>query len=198
MINGDRNSGTARKNLSYRSQIAIYSYIYIAFQNILSAILGSPFWIPKIRCQIHNQPPRRLLSTELCGNCVVFQNYMSDILDIRHFAKGIEIWDQWDNFFLAVQLFRSPLIIVRIKSQYSFVSKKNYEKKNSRFFGIFLQIWRHIGFPAEQTQFWPRILEEQTQNYKETWVSFKNFSFSVMRMRIEHKSKNCSSWSLMG
>ena len=93
----------------------------------MSTILGPPFWIPKIRCQIH--PPRKLLSTEFCGNCVVFQNYMSDILDIHHFAKGIAIWDQWNRFFLAVQLFRSPLIIVRIKSQYSFGSKNNYEKK---------------------------------------------------------------------
>ena len=97
---------------------------------------------------LNNQPPRKLLSTEFCGNCVVFQNYISDILDIRHLAKGIAIWDRWDKFFLAVQLFWSPLIIVRIKSQYSFGSKKNYEKKNSRFFGTFFQIWRHIGFPT--------------------------------------------------
>ena len=34
--------------------------------------------------------------------------------------------------------------------------------------------------------------------YKETWVSLKNFSFSVMRIKPEHKSKTCSSWSLMG
>ena len=101
----------------------------LAFQNIMSAILGPPFWILKIRCQIHNQPPLKLLSTEFCGNCVGFQNYMSDKLDICHFAKGIAIWDRWDKFFLAVQLFRSPLIIVRTKSQYSFGSKKNYEKK---------------------------------------------------------------------
>ena len=51
------------------------------------------------------------------------------VLDICHFAKGIAIWDRWDNFFLVVQLFRSSLIIVRIESQYSFGSKKNYEKK---------------------------------------------------------------------
>ena len=75
-----------------------------------------------------------------------FQNYMSDILDIRHFAKSMAIWDRWDNFFLAVQLFRSLLTIVSIKFQYSFGSKKNYEKENSWFFGTFLQIWRHIGF----------------------------------------------------
>ena len=55
-----------------------------------------------------------------------------------------------------------------------------------------------LDFLLDQTQFWPRILEEHTQNYKETWVSFKYFSFSVMRMRLEQKSKNCSSWSLMG
>ena len=84
------------------------------------------------------------VSQKSCG----FQNCMSDILDIRHFAKGMAIWNRWDNSFLAVQLFRSPLIIVRIESQYSFGSKKNYEKKNSRFFGTFLQIWRHIGFPT--------------------------------------------------
>ena len=114
MINGDQNSWS--------------------FQNIMSAILGPPFWIPKIRSQIHDQPPRKLLSTEFCGNYVVFQNYMSNILDIRDFAKGIAFWDWWDKFFLAVQLFRSPLIIVKIKSQYSFGSKKNYEKKK---FSIF-------------------------------------------------------------
>ena len=99
----------------------------------MSAILSSPIWILKIRSQIHNQRPRKLLSTEFRGNHVVFQNYMSDILDIRHFAKDIAIWDRWDKFFLAVQLFRLPLIVVRIKSQYSFGSKKNYEKKISIF-----------------------------------------------------------------
>ena len=109
----------------------------LTFQNIMSAILGLPFWIPKIRCQIHNQPPWKLFSTEFCGNCVVFQNYMSDILDIRHFAKGVAIWVGRDKFFLAVQLFRSPLIIVRIKSQYSFGSKKIYELKKFPIFWYF-------------------------------------------------------------
>ena len=73
------------------------------------------------------------VSRKLCG----FQNCMSDILDICYFAKATAIWDRWDNFFLIVQLFPSPLIIVTIKS---FSSKKNHEKKNSRFFGSFLQI----------------------------------------------------------
>ena len=41
------------------------------------------------------------------------------------------------TIFLAVQLFRSPLIIVRIKSQYSFDSKKNYEKKKFPIFWYF-------------------------------------------------------------
>ena len=164
----------------------------------MSAILGPPFWIPKIRCQIHNQLPRKLLSTEFCGNCVVFQNHISDILGIRHFAKDIAIWDRWDKFFLPVQLFRSPLIIVRIKSQYSSGSKKYYEKKIPDFLVLFSKFCAILDFLLDQTQFWPRILEEHTQNYKKTWVSFKNFSFSVMRMRLEHKSKNCSSWSLMG
>ena len=163
----------------------------------MSAILGPPFRVPKIRCQIQNQRPRKLFNTEFHGNCVVFQNYMSDILDIRHFAKGIVIWDRWDNFFLAVQLFRSPLIIVRIKSQYSFGSKKNYEKKIPDFLVLFSKFGAILDFLLDQTQFWPRILEEHTQNYKEIWVSFKNFLFSVMRMRLEHKSKNYS-WSLMG
>ena len=170
----------------------------LAFQNIMSAILGPPFWIPKNRCQVHNQPPRKLLSTEFCGICVAFQNCMSDILYIRHFAKGIAIWDRWAKFFLAVQLFRSPLIIVRIKSQYSFGSKKSYEKKIPDFLVLFSKFGAILDFLLDQTQFWPRILEEHTQNYKETWVSFENFSFSVMRMRLEHKSKKCSSWSLMG
>ena len=152
----------------------------------MSAILGLPFWIPNIRCQIHNQPLRKLLSTEFCGNCVVFQNYVSDILDIRHFAKGIAIWDRWDTFFLAVQLFWSPLIIVRTKAQYSFVRKKIMKKKISDFLVLFSKFGAILDFLLDQTQFWPRTLEEHTQNYKETWVSFKNFSFSVMRMRLEH------------
>ena len=65
---------------------------------------------------------------------------MSDILDIRHFVKGMAIWDRWDNFFLAVQLFRSPLIIVRIESQYSFGSKKNMKKKFSIFWYFSLNV----------------------------------------------------------
>ena len=144
----------------------------------MSAILGPPFWIPKIRCQIHNQPPLKLLSTEFCDNCVVFQNYMSDILDIRHFAKGIAIWDRWDKFFLAVQLFRSPLIIVTIKSQYSFGSKKKlWKKKIPDFLVLFSNFGAILDLLLDQTQFWPRILEEHTQNYKETWVSLKNSRF---------------------
>ena len=101
-----------------------------------SKLLCLPFRIPKIRCEIHNQPPRKLLSTEFCGNCVVFQNYMSDVLDI--------LFEIGEKFFLAVQLFRSPLIIVPIL----FWLEKKLWKKNSRFFGTFLQIWRHIGFPT--------------------------------------------------
>ena len=159
--------------------------------------VGSAILISKIQCQIRKQPPRKLLSTEFCGNCMVFQNYVSDILDIRHFAKGIAIWDRWDKFFLAVQLFRSPLIIVRIKSQYSFGSKKKYEKKNPDFLVLFSKFGAILDFLLDQTQFWSRILEDY-QNSKETWVSFENFSFSVMRMRLEHNLKNCSSWSLMG
>ena len=165
----------------------------------LSKILCPPFQIPKIPCQIQNQRPRKLFSTEFCGNCVVFQNYMSDILDIRHFAKGIAIWDRWDNFFLATQLCRSPLIIVRIKSQYSFRSnKKLWKKKIPDSLVLFSKFGAILDFLLDETQFWPWILEEHTQNYKEIWVSYKNFSFSVMRMRLEHKSKNRSSWSLMG
>ena len=117
----------------------------------LSKILCSPFWIPKIRYQIHNQPPRKLLSTEFCGNCVVFQNYMSDILDIRHFAKVIAVWDRWDKFFLAVQLFRSPFIIVKIKSQYSFGSKNNYENKK------FPNFWYFSPNLAPYWSYWTKL-----------------------------------------
>ena len=42
------------------------------------------------------------------------------------------IWDRWDNFFLAIQLFRSSLIIVRIKSQFRilfWLEKKLWKKK---------------------------------------------------------------------
>ena len=97
------------RNLWVQSSTKIVGFPKYYVFHIGSAILnsGNP---------IHNKPPRKLLNTEFCGNCVVFQNYMSDILDIRHLTKGIAIWDQWDNFFLAVQLFRSALIIVRIKS----------------------------------------------------------------------------------
>ena len=149
--------------------------------------MSPPFWIPKIRCKIHNQRPRKLVSREFRKNRVVFENYISDILDIRHFAKGIAIWDRRDKFFLAVQLFRSPLITVIIKSEYSFDWKKNYEKKIPDFFVLFCKFGAILDFLMDPTQFWSRILEEHTQNYKETWVSLKNFSFSVMRMRLEHK-----------
>ena len=64
-------------------------------------------------------------------------------LHVRHieyplFCEGYGYLRSVRQFFLAVQLLRSPLIIVRIKSQYSFGSKKNYEQKNSRFFGTYL------------------------------------------------------------
>ena len=140
----------------------------LAFQTIMP--LGLPFWIPKIRCEIHNQPPRKFLSTEFSGNCVVFQNYMSDVLDI--------LFEIGEKFFLAVQLFWSPLIIVRIKSRYPFGQKKNYEKKIPDFLVLFSKFGAILDFLLDQTQFWPPIL----QDYKETWLSFKNFSFSVMRM----------------
>ena len=116
-------------------------------------------------------------------------------LHVRHigyplFCERWDRWNRWDNFFLAVQLFRSPLIIVRIKSQYSFGWKKNYEKRIPDFLLLFSKFGAILDFPLDQTQFWPRILEEHTQNYKDTWFSFGNFSFSVMRMRLEHKLKN--------
>ena len=74
-------------------------------------------------------------------------------LHVRHigyplFCEGYGYLRSVRQFFFSIQLFRSPSIIVRIKSQYSFGSKKNYEKKNCRFFGTFLQTWRHIGFPT--------------------------------------------------
>ena len=111
-------------------------------------ILCPPYWV--LHFEFRKSDAKFIISDlkspqkKSCG----FQNCVSDILDIRHFAKGTAIWDRWNNFFLAVKLFRSPLIIVRIETQYSFGSKKHYEKKNSRFFGIFLKIWRHIGFPT--------------------------------------------------
>ena len=43
----------------------------LGFQNTMSAILSPPFWIPKIRCQIHIQRPQKLLSTEFRGNRVI-------------------------------------------------------------------------------------------------------------------------------
>ena len=43
-----------------------------------------------------------LLSGEFRGNRVVSNIVMSDMLDIRQFAKSMVVWDQWDIFFLAV------------------------------------------------------------------------------------------------
>ena len=106
----------------------------------MSAILDPLFRKMEIRCQIRNQGPQNpknsknpmspksseyRVSRKSCG----FQNCMSDILDICYFAKGMAIWDRWGNFFLAVQLFWSPLIIVRIESQYCFRLKKKLWKK---------------------------------------------------------------------
>ena len=158
----------------------------------MSAILGPPFWIPKSRCQIHNQPPRKLLSTEFCSNCVVFQNYMSDILDIRHFAKGIAIWDRWDEFFPAVQLFRSPLIIVRIKSQYSFGSKKNYEQKKFPIFWYFSQnlapywisYWTKLNFDHGFLKSTPKTIRKHEFRWKifcfQSWEWGLNISQKIV------------------
>ena len=41
----------------------------------MSAILGPPFWILKIRCRISNQRPQKPWSTELCKN-----RWLSNIL----------------------------------------------------------------------------------------------------------------------
>ena len=43
----------------------------LSIENIMSAILGPSFWIPKIQCQIHNQLSQKLLSREFRGNRVV-------------------------------------------------------------------------------------------------------------------------------
>ena len=91
-------------------------------RQIGSAILNSENPIKFITS--NPKPLEYRVSRKSCAS----QNCMSDMLDIHHFAKGTAIWDRWDNFFLAFQLFRSPLIIVRIKSPYSFGSKRNYEK----------------------------------------------------------------------
>ena len=124
-------------------------------------------------------------------------------LHVRHigyppFCEGYGYLRLVRQFFSRSSTIRSPLIIVRIKSQYSFGSKKNYEKKIIDFLVLFFKLGAILDFRLDQTQFWSQILEEHTQNYMETWFSFGNFSFSVMRMRLEYKLKNCSSWSLMG
>ena len=84
------------------------------------------------------------------------------VLEIRQFPKGIAFWVRRDKFFIAVQLFRSPLIVVGIKS---FGSKENYEKKISDFLVLLSKFGAILNFLMDQTQFWPRILEEHTQNY---------------------------------
>ena len=144
----------------------------------LSKIFSPPFSIEKIWCQIHNQPPRKLLSTEFCGNCAVFQNYMSDILDIRHFAKGIAIWYRRDKFFLAVQLFRSPLIIVRIKSQYSFGSKKIMKKK----FPIF---WYFSPYLAPYWIFYQNKLNFDHRFLKSTPKTIRKHGFRLKISRFQ-------------
>ena len=59
------------------------------FKNIMFAILGPPFWIPKFRCQIHNQRPQKLLSTEFRGNRVV-----SKIACSTYWISAI-LWRVW-------------------------------------------------------------------------------------------------------
>ena len=150
----------------------------------MSAILSPPFLIPKIRCQIHNQRPQKLLSTKFRGNRVV-----SEITCPTYWISTI---------LRIVWLFQIGETIFRIKFQYSFDSKKNYEKKNFRFLVLFSKFGARLDFLLDQTKFWPWILEVHTQNDKETWFSLENFSFPVMRMRLEHKLKNCSFSSLRG
>ena len=165
----------------------------------MSAIFDPPFWKMEIQCQIRNQRPQKLLSTEFRGNHVICK-IACPTYWISAILQRVSLFEiRGDNFFLAVQLFRSPLIIVRIETQYSFSSKKNYEKKKILdFLVLFSKFGAILDFLLDQTQFWPRILGKHTKNCKETWFSFGNFSFSVMRMRLEHKLQNCSSWTLMG
>ena len=58
------------------------------------------------------------------------------------------------------------------------------EKKIADFLVLFSKFGAILDFLLDQTQFWPRILEEYTQNYKETWFSFRNFSFSVIKIVV--------------
>ena len=51
------------------------------------------------------------------------------------------------------------------------------KKKIPDFLVLFSKFGAILDSLLDQTQFRPRILEEHTQNYKETWVSFKKFRF---------------------
>jgi len=104
-------------------------------------------WVTqRIECQIRNQQPRKPPNTEFYGNLWNFQNFMSAIWEICHFEKVIANWDRQKKYFLNLQPYRSPLIIVRIESQNS-IDPKKITKRKFQIFEYFLQIRRHIGFP---------------------------------------------------
>ena len=56
----------------------------LGFQNIMSSILGPPFWIPKIWCQIRNQQPQKPWSTKSHDNRWV-SNILCPPYWVRHF-----------------------------------------------------------------------------------------------------------------
>ena len=168
----------------------------------VSKILCPPYWVRHFEFRksdvkfIINDP--KSFWKQSFAEIVWFQKLHAWHIGYPPFCEEYGYLRSVRHFFLAVQLFWSPSIIVRIKSQYSFGSKKNYKKKIPDFLLLFSKFGAILDFLLDQTQFWPRILEEHSQNYMETWFSFGNFCFSVVRMRLEHKFKNCSSWSLMG
>ena len=132
----------------------------------VSIILCSPYWVCHFEfwrsdVEFIISDPKSFWVQSFAVSCS-FQNCMSDILDIRHFAKGMAIWDRWDNRFLVVQLFRSPLIIGRIKSQYSLARKKIMKKKIPDFLVLFFKFGAILDFLLDKTQFGPRILEKHT------------------------------------
>ena len=166
----------------------------------MSAILGPPYWVRHF--EFRKSDVKFIISDPKSFRVQSFAEIVwFPKLHVRHigyppFCEGYGYLRSVRQFFFSIQL--SPSIIVRIKSQYSFDSKKKYEKKIADFLVLFSKLGVILDFLLDQTQFWPRILEDHTQNYKETWFPFGNFSFSVMRMRVKHKLKNCSSRSLMG
>ena len=161
----------------YDFRTTLYSGVFgVAFQienRWVSKILYPPFWIPKIRCQIHNQRPQKLLSTEFWRNRVV-----SKIVCPTHWISAIlrRVWlfeISETSFFLQFNYSDDRWSYLGSSPNILLAWRKLWNKKIPDFLVLFYKFGAILDFLPDQTQFWPRILEEHSQNYKETWFSFE-------------------------